>query len=65
MKKRKSVKFEIIQKSDHINEKPMSYQKGLSLVWPITKDVWSFYLKGKNVQQRLQRDVVHLIRRKG
>jgi len=65
MKKRKSIKFQIIKKSSQIEEKPISYQKGLSLVWPITKNVWSFYLKGKNVQQRLQRDVVHLIKRKG
>ena len=35
----------------------------LAMVWDITKDVWVF-MRETNVEQRLQRDVGKLIRRK-
>ncbi len=35
----------------------------IAMVWDITKDSWSF-VRGANVEQRLQRDVAMLIRRK-
>ena len=35
----------------------------IAMVWDITKDSWSF-VKGANVERRLQRDVAKLIRRK-
>jgi hypothetical protein len=35
----------------------------IAMVWEITKDSWSF-VRGANVEQRLQRDVAMLIRRK-
>ena len=34
----------------------------ISLVWEITQDTWAFMKEG-HAQQRLQRDVTHLIRR--
>jgi hypothetical protein len=33
----------------------------LSMVWDITKDAWSF-VKGSNVERRLQRDVGKLVK---
>jgi hypothetical protein len=35
----------------------------IAMVWDITIDSWSF-VKGANVERRLQRDVAKLIRRK-
>lgn len=35
----------------------------LSVMWEITKDAWSF-VKGQDVEQRLQRDVAAFIGRK-
>ena len=34
------------------------------MVWEITCDLWAF-TGGNNAEQRLQRDVVNIIRRKG
>ncbi len=34
----------------------------VSMVWEITKDSWSF-IRGQDVERRLQRDVATLIRR--
>ena len=56
-KKEKEEEFEIIEGDN-------GYLFGL--VWELTQDVWAFY-KGKeeeNVEQRLQRNVTNLIRRK-
>lgn len=36
----------------------------LSMMWDITRDAWSF-IKGKDAERRLQRDVAAFIRRAG
>lgn len=35
----------------------------ISMVWEITKDAWAF-VRGSDAEQRLQRDVTMLIKRK-
>lgn len=42
---------------------PGSPAERLSLVWELTQDAWAFF-KGGDAEQRLQRDVAVLIRRK-
>lgn len=56
----KIVKKNSMLNSEFIKAKP---SKLFQMVWPITQDAWAF--KGDQIaEQRLQRDVTNLVRRK-
>jgi hypothetical protein len=50
-----------IEKNEYINNNDMA--ANLSMVWEVTQNVWAF-VGGNNAEQRLQRNVTNINRRK-
>ena len=50
--------------SDDAGYVDASYSERLSMIWELTKDAWAF-APNQDAEQRLQRHVVVLTRRKG
>ena len=59
---RSRVKIKKLTEDDD-NYVDLSFQDRLSIMWEITREVWS--LRGEDAERRLQRNVAHLVKKQG